>query len=117
VDAVGTDESRTAGEIIVVRNVEDKIFRPLVQQFFNAELLAAMMTERGFGVDISLHDLERAIDRRQANLRFRFAEGHNPGLCIGPLVKRAAALPCLKTERRTSARALPQAVHLHSRAR
>ncbi len=51
------------------RAIEDKIFRPLVQQFVDAELLAAMMAERRFGVDLALHDIELAIDRRQAALR------------------------------------------------
>src|SRR4051812_30271430 len=47
------------------RAIEDKILRPLVQQFVDAELLAAMMAKRRFGVDLALHDVELAIDRRQ----------------------------------------------------
>ena len=48
--------------------IEDEIFRPLVQQFFDTELLAAMMAERRFGVDLALHDVEFAVDRRQTAL-------------------------------------------------
>ena len=38
---------------------------PFVQRFFDAELLAAAVTERRFGIDLALHDIELAIDRRQ----------------------------------------------------
>ena len=45
--------------------VEDEIFRPLVQQFLDIEFLAAVLAKRRFGVDLALHHIEFAVDRRQ----------------------------------------------------
>src|SRR5262249_11370520 len=45
--------------------VEDEVFGPLVQQLVDAELLAAALPERRVGIDLSLHDVEFAVDRRQ----------------------------------------------------
>ena len=47
------------------RTVEDEIFRPLAQQFLDTELLAAVLAERRFGVDLALHDVKFVVDRRQ----------------------------------------------------
>jgi hypothetical protein len=42
---------------------------PFVQQCLDAELLAASLAEGGFRVNLSLHDIELAIDHRKAALR------------------------------------------------
>src|SRR5262249_32046173 len=47
------------------RTVEHEIFGRFGQQFFDIEFLAAVLAKRPFGIDLALHDIELAVDRRQ----------------------------------------------------
>src|SRR5262245_44164314 len=48
------------------RAIEDEVLGALVQQFFDAEFLAAALPECGFCIDLALHDIELVVDRRQS---------------------------------------------------
>ena len=56
------------------RAVEDEILGSLVQQLLDAELLASVLAERRFGIDLALHDIKFVVDRRQA--RFGLDQDH-----------------------------------------
>src|SRR5579884_1993024 len=46
------------------RSVENEILRMLGEQFFDAELLTAVLAERLVRVDFALHDIEFVVDLR-----------------------------------------------------
>ena len=72
------------------RAVEDEIFRPLVQQLLDAELLAAVLPERRIGIDLALHDIELVVDRRQPALRLDQDQAvHAVGDVLGDHRRRA----------------------------
>ena len=51
------------------RSVEHEIFGTFVEQLLDIELLAAVLAECAVGIDLALHHIVLAVDRRQAALR------------------------------------------------